>query len=81
MLKIRDEINLKELEKYGFEYQEEYVGENEEDLTKFYYKSGLYIFVNGKKFDDDAYGIRDIEVIYDLIKADLVEKVEEVSNE
>ena len=77
MLKIKDNIDLKELEKYGFAYQEEYVGENEEDLIKFYYKGGLYIFIDDKKFDDDSYGIRDIEVIYDLIKDGLVEKVKE----
>ena len=76
MLKIRDDVDLKELEKYGFKYEEEYVGENEEDLTKFYYKNGLYIFLGNKKLDDDAYGIRELETIYDLIKDGLVEKVD-----
>ena len=77
MLKVKDNVDLKELEKFGFKYEEEYMGENEEDLTKFYYKDGFYVFVDDKKFDDDGYGIRDVDIMYDLIKADLVEKVDE----
>ena len=77
MLKVKDNVDLKELEKFGFKYEEEYMGENEEDLTKFYYKDGFYVFVDDKKFDDDGYGIRDVDIMYDLIKADLVEKVDD----
>ena len=77
MLKVKDNVDLKELEKFGFKYEEEYMGENEENLTKFYYKDGFYVFVDDKKFDDDGYGIRDVDIMYDLIKADLVEKVDE----
>ena len=77
MLKIKDNVDLKELEKYGFEYEEDYAEENLEDLTKFYYNGGLYIFTDSRNFDDYDYGIRDIDKIYDLIKDGLVEKVKE----
>ena len=81
MLKIKDNVDLKELEKYGFEYQEE---------ERNYWK---YVFMN-KNGDEKQYWV-DIdtraiefcvdtmrilkydETIYDLIKDGLVEKVEE----
>jgi hypothetical protein len=75
MLKIKDNVDLKELEKFGFKYEYEYV--TEEQKSEFYYKNGLYIFLGNRKLDDDAYGIRELETIYDLIKDGLVEKVEE----
>jgi hypothetical protein len=75
MLKIKDSVDLKELEKFGFKYEYEYV--TEEQKSEFYYKNGLYIFLGNRKLDDDAYGIRELETIYDLIKDGLVEKVEE----
>ena len=55
MLKIKDNVDVKELEKFGFK-------PDEYDL--FY---GFYQTYNGKSYD----------VLYDLIKANLVEKVED----
>ena len=106
MLKIRDEIDLKELEKFGFKTKyDEDTGElktNKKTILKdnenkmlvlkvecleywkveddffndrkrnpfyrFMYVDGDLNFENGKMFMD---------LLYDLIKADLVEKVEE----
>lgn len=87
MLKIKNNVDLSILENYGFEYCEEnYTGEGK---WHYYEKQGFYItkldedypqnerVINTEHsrfggFDDD-----DIDTIYDLIKADLVEKVEE----
>ena len=77
MLKIKDNIDLKELEKYGFKYAD---GEN-------YHKSNLNMNISlGDNQElnikcDDYYFDEDIneciEWIYDLIKDDLVEKVDD----
>lgn len=82
MLKIRDNVDLKELEKYGFKYDKEM----SEPYNKCYSCSEKWqkILI----IEDDA-DLRIYEtmwnsncqfinnVLYDLIKADLVEKVEE----
>ena len=79
MLKIKDDVDLKELEKFGFE-------ENEYDYFYFQnpenYKEiriNINIETRNVKTDldpfADGYIIHD--KIYDLIKADLVEKVNE----
>lgn len=84
MLKIKDEVDLKELEKFGFKYDEE---------TKMYYKNcigtfnkffiptennldefrGQIIFHNQSNFATTLY----LDTLYDLIQAGLVEKIEE----
>ena len=84
MLKIRDNMDLKELEKYGFKYSKYYLG----------YTKTICYGRRGQQFDliiyddrilsgyaegadgDGSDGIID-DTIYDLIKADLVVKVEE----
>lgn len=83
MLKIRDEIDLKELEKYGFKYEKMMYGRER------YYEPITCIDVTVKNTTEasslklrqvivNAYSIEHeaIELLYDLIKADLVEKVE-----
>jgi len=98
VLKIRDDVDLKELEKYGFEYYKtiwasdstpnnEYilvdrfinvtekieavvlqVSEEDRELREIFdTRSGFYCRVNEKRID----------TLYDLIKADLVEKVDD----
>ena len=74
MLKIKDNVDLKELEKFGFkkERDEDY---RNETLT-------LDYIINGKNKEiciASTYGEYDEldNTLYDLIKADLVEKVEE----
>jgi hypothetical protein len=82
MLKIKDNVDLKELEKYGFKFHEEYYDENG-NLKYYFAGQNLYIFEkeNGefdRSFDNTDYGFSmyDIDLLYDLIKADLVEKVD-----
>ena len=83
MLKIKDDVNLKELEKFGFEnnYNNEY-------LLKSYKKDfSQDDYISIKKEDrsiqmrhyQEEYGVTNIiridELLYDLIQAGLVEKV------
>lgn len=81
MLKIRDDVNLKELEKFGFEHEQEdgekywckYLSDNQHKL--FIYednreiKQGIFTLI---------FGYDEVELeekwIQDLIKADLVVK-------
>ena len=82
MLKIKDDVDLKELEKFGFKYDEE---------MKYYYKhclgtfnkflvltiddidscKGQIVLYNDGAFNTTLY----LDVLYDLIQAGLVEKV------
>lgn len=87
MFKIKDDVELRELMKYGFKYTGNY---NRGDI----YKREMYITVNGVNLDGIMVGdsrkigyifpyiknieYPDIEIfIKDLIQAGLVEKVEE----
>lgn len=76
MLKIKDNIDLKELEKYDFEYNDKlkeyemgyifhgYISVNEKDrLVKPVYDENMYINIE--------------DLFYDLIKADMVEKIDD----
>lgn len=101
MLKIRDNVELKELEKFGLKplydcnpntgkvfvrciVSERYSGRYGH-LSLSPKKKGLHIlskFISNNNentswyhFNDDTYV--DIDLLYDLIKADLVEKVDE----
>ena len=85
MLKIKDNVDLKELEKFGFEYEKEhsiyserYIYTNERDTQR------IEVIVNDREICvEDISGnyflgaIVDeaLTVLYDLIKADLVEKI------
>jgi hypothetical protein len=80
MLKIRDDVDLKELEKFEFEY--------EEDGEKYYCKylpdnqHKLFIYEDDRKIRQGdfvlIFGYNEVELderwIQDLIKADLVVK-------
>ena len=71
MLKIKDDVDLKELEKFGFVFiNDEYVFYNDYriDVVKIDIETREIISLGDKKGDI---------VLYDLIKTDLVEKVEE----
>ena len=83
MLKIRDDVDLKELEKYGFEYNKFYMGYTK---TICYGRRGQQFdliiddrILSGYAEGADGSGEEAIidDTIYDLIKADLVVKVEE----
>ncbi len=80
MLKIREDVDLKELEKYGFVKNDHF------DLfTRYEYKpdSGTCLYVDEYKnitiFPTyyDKLDIKIMDKLYDLIKADLVVKMEE----
>lgn len=87
MLKIKDNVDLKELEKYGFEYDFKLNYYVKRINYQFYYRE-IVVFINNPNFK-----VRELKVyssviqdnpnekwlesnIQDLIKANLVEKVE-----
>jgi len=85
MLKIKDNVDLKELEKFGFKpkYNEDtgkiksYSYENKrievsDRQIPFWKDYNEYHEINRTYYDSDI-----VEVLYDLIQAGLVEKVEE----
>ena len=76
MLKIKDDVDLKELEKFGFKadkydlFYEYHSKSNYKDTIMLNMKNKRLLFYqtyNGKSYD----------VLYDLIQAGLVEKVED----
>ena len=77
MLKIKDDVDLKELEKFGFIYFD--------DKRSCKYgcldlqKGCLEIFINNARVITMASdkSVLDLDIIYDLINADLVEKVDD----
>jgi uncharacterized membrane protein YfhO len=80
MLKIKDNVDLKELEKFGFKYYEgknynfyENKSQENEELTYFVDCDLKNITVS--TFDGDEVEVDNL--LYDLIKADLVEKAED----
>lgn len=79
MLKIKDNVDLKELEKYGFkEYKEDYTRLYKNDIETIVYKDTRVI----EDIDTDYKFLEMLNLgesrrVQDLIKADLVEKVED----
>lgn len=80
MLKIRDDVDLKELEKFGFRFRKDY-----DCYVRYYFKVGNAETLVDKKskiirnYDDSftQFGIpSDEELLEDLIKADMVDKVD-----
>ena len=85
MLKIKDEIPLKELEKFGFKKAKSTV------VDIYYYpivwNYGLYIEITvnvdrtiSLDVNYEDFSTEDIDVLFDLIKADMIEKVVEEDN-
>ena len=79
MLKIKDNVDLKELEKYGF-HSWGPLGELHycKSVQYTYYNEINYVVKEDRKIQintyDDCDSILD-DTLYDLIKADMVEKV------
>ena len=78
MLKIKDSVNLKELEKFGFkkikdefiEFYELNVSELENGFC------GLVIYTNERIIDNYSNVDKNsLDIIYDLIQAGIVEKI------
>lgn len=85
MLKIKDNVDLKELEKFGFKPK---YNEDTGKLYKYVYKSSMAVYIENKYMRPfrkaNEYGEIDLEyfqanfvenVLYDLIQAGLVEKI------
>ena len=75
MLKIREEIDLKELEKYGFELD---YFKNYEKKLKGDKRFGLTVSKDNKSIffeDEDCNKSYDLDTLYDLIKDGLIEKI------
>lgn len=84
MLKIKDNVDLKELEKFGFMYWENGCGTT--GYSKYYVRGQITIIEKDKEFENKYIDervikenqiINDLDLLYDLIKAGLVEKVED----
>ena len=80
MLKIKDNVNLKELEKYGFKhYTMIYVKEIKRSNETLKEEKDIYVEEENREVSihKGLFNIdEELDTIYDLIKADLVEKVE-----
>lgn len=78
MLKIKDNVDLKELEKFGFKtmslygWYEKEVSYNWNDKMNIYVNKGTRII---QVSTYDGYDVNLDDTLYDLIKDDLVEKV------
>ena len=74
MLKIKSDIDLKELEKYGFEYEKGIIIKEHGSYRK--YATEIDKIDRTIRPYYAGFSYYDYEIIYDLIKADLVEKVD-----
>ena len=87
MLKIKDNVDLKELEKFGFIQEGEYIYSKE--IAHTYLTGGIFkndISVNVLVYENRILEVfshtrntrsLELDVFYDLVQAGLVEKVEE----
>lgn len=81
MLKIKDNVDLKELEKFGFKLDYELSTDVETILSsinkyqKLCIETKTRIIFLYEKFNSNTFIIKNV-TLYDLIKSDLVEKVE-----
>ena len=74
MLKVKDNVNLKELEKYGFDLEQ-----TKDEFDQIYgFDEGLLFYKDSKiiilPWNNQNTAL---DKLYDLIKADLIEKVDE----
>ena len=83
MLKIKDNVDLKELKKFGFELRHYHWANNIYErplMYPDYSKQSLYVDFNNREIDEEEVNFSVIDAkeehIQDLIKADLVEKVD-----
>lgn len=82
MLKIKDNVDLKELEKFGFIYSDRLVKNEGMKAVGFsgYYKPNFienYMYIVNETNRRIELPVWELDTLYDLIKADLVEKIEE----
>jgi hypothetical protein len=73
MLKIKNILNLKELEKFGFEHHGDFYCKRIDVTDVIIDESSRVIEID---FEINTYSINEYnDLLYDLIKADMVEKV------
>lgn len=85
MLKIKDNVDLKELEKFGMKYNggsECYIDDYEYEIIVIYEDRKINVDLHQVGFSSLWKGCKEanekaLNIIYDLIKADLVEKVDD----
>ena len=80
MLKIKDDVNFKEFEKFGFEEYGNWYTYNHSnyDISIYIDKKEKKIIMHSGEFGDCEDGSRVEPKLYDLIQAGLVEKVEKL---
>lgn len=74
MLKIKDNVDLKELKKFGFLEAEQYYYYPTVDcvIELRFWKEDKTLYISVNDYEDV---IEDIDTLYDLIQAGLVEKI------
>lgn len=79
MLKIKDSVDLKELEKFGFEeFEWTYIfNKDKYDICLMCNKETRKIKIFSGEYDDCEDGKKVEPKLYDLIQANLVEKVDD----
>lgn len=81
MLKIKDDVDLKELEKYGFKHRYgrcyEYIRELDGRTAYRIYTTKNHANLQIEVFEQMKIAQKLQDLLYDLIQAGLVEKVEE----
>lgn len=81
MLKIREDVNLEELEKFGFEYHKMvYVKEIKRSNKTIKEEKIIYVEEENREISihKGLFNVdEELDTIYDLIKANLVVKVDE----
>ena len=76
MLKIKNKVDLNELEKFGFKYKHEiyYDCIIEDELL-------LDVFISSRRITNYSASGEVLNVLYDLIQAGLVENMEVINND
>lgn len=75
MLKIRDDVDLKELEKFGFEKINDIYRYSLKEAKNYVYESVIYLYDYERIIRIDKLTNKDdLNILYDLIKADLIVK-------
>ena len=74
MLKVKDNVDLKELEKYGFDLEQ-----TKDEFDLIYGFDSNLLFYKDSKIIIFPWNNQNtaLDTLYDLIKADLIEKVDE----
>lgn len=75
MLKIRDDVDLKELKKFRFEKINDIYRYSSKEAKNYVYESVIYLYDYERIIRIDKLTNKDdLNILYDLIKADLIVK-------